>query len=95
MSAFGKGLGSAFVLASTLGLQFALSAGTGFGLGFFLDGRLGCTPLLTILGGLCGAASGMLIILRTVQAYERRAQEGTSETEVGPERSGDKLDGAD
>lgn len=43
---------------SSLGLQVALSIFIGLGLGYYLDGKLGSTPWLTLIGIGLGIAAG-------------------------------------
>ena len=45
--------------ASTLGIELVLSVFLLTGLGYLLDGRLGTSPILTIIGGILGMAVGM------------------------------------
>ena len=40
------------------GLQLAASVGLFMAAGWWVDGKLGTVPLLTILGALCGGAAG-------------------------------------
>jgi F0F1-type ATP synthase assembly protein I len=54
-----------------LGLQLALSTGLFLLGGWWLDGKVGTTPLLTILGALLGAGAGFYSMIRQVQASSR------------------------
>lgn len=49
-----------------LGLQLAIAVGLGFFLGYWLDSKIGTTPLFIIIGVLLGATAGFLTIYRTV-----------------------------
>ena len=49
---------------SGLGLQLAASVALFLAGGWWLDGKLGTTPLLTILGALTGAAAGFYSLYR-------------------------------
>ena len=53
---------------STIGLAFVFALMMGFGAGFWLDGRLGTKPWLTLLGFAVGLAAGILNVVRTMQA---------------------------
>jgi F0F1-type ATP synthase assembly protein I len=46
------------------GLTLALSTGMFLLLGWWLDGRLGTTPVLTILGALVGAGAGFYSMIQ-------------------------------
>lgn len=46
------------------GLTLAISTGMFLFLGWWVDGRLGSTPVLTILGALLGAGAGFYSLLR-------------------------------
>jgi F0F1-type ATP synthase assembly protein I len=46
------------------GLTLALSTGMFLLLGWWLDGRLGTTPVLTILGALLGAGAGFYSMIQ-------------------------------
>ena len=62
-------------LASSLGFQFAIAAGSGIALGYFLDRLFGLRPVVfTALVGLFGAAAGFVLILRTLTGFERRSR---------------------
>jgi ATP synthase protein I len=60
-----------------VGLQFAASILVFLFLGRWLDGRLGTTPWLLILGVLLGAGAGFFSMYRTLvtRPQQRRAQE--------------------
>lgn len=53
---------------STIGLAFVFALMMGFGAGFWLDGRLGTKPWLSLLGFAVGLAAGILNVVRTMQA---------------------------
>jgi F0F1-type ATP synthase assembly protein I len=42
----------------TLGTMFAASIGIGIGAGYWIDGKLGTSPWLTLAGALLGLATG-------------------------------------
>lgn len=46
------------------GLTLAVSTGMFLFLGWWVDGKLGTTPVLTILGAMLGAAAGFYSLLR-------------------------------
>jgi len=49
-----------------LGFQLAVAVGLGIAIGYWLDKRLGTTPLLLLLGLSLGAVAGFLNIYRIV-----------------------------
>jgi F0F1-type ATP synthase assembly protein I len=49
-----------------LGLRFALAILIGTGGGYWLDSKLGTTPLFLIIGVFLGATSGFMTIYRAV-----------------------------
>lgn len=53
---------------STIGLAFVFALMMGFGAGFWLDGRLGTKPWLSLAGFAVGLAAGVLNVVRTMQA---------------------------
>ncbi len=57
------------------GLTLALSVGLFLLLGWWLDGRLGTTPLLTIVGAMVGAAAGFYSMLQHLLFFPREAEE--------------------
>ncbi len=64
---------------STIGLAFVFALVMGFGAGVWLDGRLGTSPWLSLLGFAAGLAAGVLNVVRTmrsVAAAERSAPSG-------------------
>lgn len=52
---------------STVGLSFVLALVMGFGGGYLLDGWLGTSPWLTLLGFFVGLAAGVLNVYRVMQ----------------------------
>jgi len=63
----------AIALASTLGFQFAIAAGSGCAMGYAVDWLLGWKPVaFTILGGLLGFAAGLRWMVRSLDRFERR-----------------------
>ena len=65
-----------------LGLRFALAAALGGLLGYWLDSKLGITPLGIILGIMLGGTAGFISMYRTVmrltrEEAERKAQKGS------------------
>lgn len=53
---------------STIGLAFVFALLLGFGAGFWLDGKLGTSPWLSLLGFAMGLAAGVLNVVRTMQS---------------------------
>ncbi len=76
------------------GLTLALAMGFFLFLGWIADGRLGTTPLLTVLGALVGAGAGFYHMLQHIvlrpraREEERRGQEEGDERDPPPGRSG-------
>lgn len=66
-----KGVGN----YATLGLEVALSVAVGLLGGKWLDGKLGTTPWLTIIGFLYGLAAGGRAIYRALKRANREADE--------------------
>jgi len=52
---------------STVGLSFVFALILGFGGGYLLDGWLGTTPWLTLLGFFLGLAAGILNVYRVMK----------------------------
>lgn len=59
---------------STIGLAFVFALMLGFGGGYWLDGRLGTTPWLTLLGFGAGLAAGVLNVVRAMQSVTKAEQ---------------------
>ncbi|OPZ71696.1 MAG: putative F0F1-ATPase [bacterium ADurb.Bin478] len=59
-----------------LGLQLAVGFGLGFAGGWWLDGKLHTTPVLSLLGLMLGAAGGFLNIYRAVYPVHDRTKDG-------------------
>lgn len=53
---------------STVGLSFVLALVMGFGAGHWLDGRAGTAPWGALVGFACGAAAGVLNVVRVMRA---------------------------
>jgi F0F1-type ATP synthase assembly protein I len=83
------------------GLTIALSTGLFLLAGWWVDGRLGTTPLLTVIGALLGAAAGFYSLLqhmvffpREQEARERKAEEqGARERDDAGMRDPDAPEG--
>ena len=81
------------------GLTIAASLGLFMGLGWWVDGRLGTTPLLTVLGALVGAGGGFYSMYRDLVVEPRESARGggrTTDGDVGgnPDRARtDREDG--
>ncbi len=72
---------------STIGLAFVLALVMGFGAGFWLDGKFGTKPWLSLLGFAVGLAAGVLNVIRTMQAVsagERSLQRDRERARDGP-----------
>ncbi len=57
----------------TLGLQLAISVVAFFFIGYWLDGKFGTSPWLTIGGAFLGATGGLIKFLREAIALGRKA----------------------
>jgi len=53
---------------STIGLAFVFALMMGFGGGYWLDGKFGTKPWLSLLGFAVGLAAGILNVVRTMRA---------------------------
>jgi F0F1-type ATP synthase assembly protein I len=62
-----------------LGFQLALSLGLFLLAGWWLDGRLGTTPLLTIIGAMLGAAAGFYSMIHQLTGSSGRSAPGDGE----------------
>jgi F0F1-type ATP synthase assembly protein I len=67
-----------------LGFQLAMSMGLFLLAGWWVDGRIGTTPLLTILGAMVGAAAGFYSIIH--QLMGRSGRSGTGAADRGQEK---------
>lgn len=56
------------------GLTIALSTGLFLLAGWWVDGRLGTTPLLTVVGALVGAAAGFYSLLQHMVFFPREQE---------------------
>lgn len=65
------------------GLTLAVSTGLFLLLGWWLDGRAGTTPLLTILGALIGAGAGFYSLLQHMLLRPREEAREKAEKEGG------------
>ena len=52
---------------STVGMSFVLALVMGFGAGYWLDGWLGTSPWLAMLGFAMGVAAGVLNVVRVMR----------------------------
>lgn len=62
-----------------LGLTFAVVVLLGFFGGYWLDGKVGTTPLFAIIGAFAGAAGGFINLIRTLNRLQREREQGGSE----------------
>lgn len=72
---FGKAFHAAKM--SSVGIEFALATLIGWGLGAWIDGKLGTGPWLTILFFLCGIAAGFRALIRAGKEAQRVAMGGS------------------
>jgi len=75
---------SSYLTGAGVGLQFALTFLAMGALGWWLDGRLGSSPLFLILGILVGAAGAMYSLVRRL---DPRSLSGISRSESSPSKS--------
>ena len=59
-------------LYASLGIQFAVTILLFLAVGWWLDGRLGTTPLFTLLGTLFGAVGGFYKLYRTLMVLDEK-----------------------
>ena len=57
---------------TSLAFTFPVSIAAGAFLGYWLDGKLGTFPWLSIVGLLFGVAAGFMSLLRAVKAFDRQ-----------------------
>ena len=55
-----------------LGLMLGVSVALGALLGWYLDGRWGTSPWLTLVGTLLGTGAGLYEVLTTLREYEEK-----------------------
>lgn len=67
---------------SSLSFQVAAAVGVGFGAGWWLDRKIGTTPILAVLGMLMGGLAGFLNVYRLAMA-EIEFQQGKRATVGG------------
>lgn len=77
---------SGFGTYLSLGLQLAISVVAFFFLGYWLDGRCGTTPWLTIAGLVIGTAGGFIKFFRTAMQLSRKADREAQESRRREER---------
>lgn len=70
------------------GLTLALSTGLFLLAGWWVDGRLGTTPLLTIIGAMTGAGAGFYSLIQHLILFPRREEEEARKRALG-EHDGD------
>lgn len=58
-----------------LGLQLALAVGLFLAAGWWVDGKIGTTPLLTIVGALTGAGAGFYSLYHHLVIAPRRKED--------------------
>ncbi len=81
------GSGGLWNLAFTSGLTLLAGLFVGYYGGQWLDGRLGTTPWLTLVGTILGIVAGFRVLLRDI------LREASRQDKAGPKDSGKKPDG--
>lgn len=56
----------------TLGIELVLSVFLAAGLGYWLDGRLGTSPVLTVIGAVTGFAAGLRRAYKVIVKMDSR-----------------------
>jgi len=62
-----------------LGMQLAIAVIIGTALGYWLDNKLGSSPLFLLLGVLMGSTAGFMNIYRTVYPDRRKKDSGSTQ----------------
>ena len=62
---------------SAVGLTLVVATVLGLAGGYYLDGRLGTSPWLTLIGLLLGIVAGFVNLFRSVKRAERNLDDGT------------------
>ncbi len=65
----------------TMGLQLAISVVVFFFIGYWLDGKFGTSPWLTIAGSVLGATGGLIKFLREATRLGKQADQDFKEIE--------------
>ena len=71
------------VQITTLGTEFAVAEILGVGVGFWLDGKLGSSPWMLLLGAAAGFFLGFYIVLRAANEMSKQAPHGKAKKENG------------
>ena len=61
--------------AASVGIEMAVATTLGWGIGYWLDGRLGTEPWLMLVFLLCGVAAGFRGLIRAANEYKRSSEE--------------------
>lgn len=77
---------AALTRTSGHGLTLALATGLFLLVGWWLDGRIGTTPVLTILGALTGATAGFYSMYQHLVLFPRRKEREAEERKAGTGR---------
>ncbi|MDP8239850.1 MAG: AtpZ/AtpI family protein [Candidatus Hatepunaea meridiana] len=65
-----------------LGMTLAVSILAGFFLGYWLDGKIGTMPLLTLAGAFTGATGGFIYLVQTLNKLQKKSEEEDEEGQV-------------
>ena len=63
-----------------LGITLAASIVLGFFLGYWIDGKIGTTPLLGIIGAFAGGTGGFINLVRTLNRLQKDEEKKTNDT---------------
>lgn len=58
-----------------LGLTFAMSILLGFFGGYWLDGKIGSSPLFTLVGAFLGATGGFIFLIHTLTHAQKEKED--------------------
>jgi ATP synthase protein I len=81
---------------SSVGIEVAVATLIGWGIGHWLDSRLGTGPYLTIVFFLCGVVAGFKALIRAGKEAQRVAMGGSIDPDAAAaERAAARAEGID